>query len=106
MNTAEDLLAFHRALIEGQLVEAETLDKITQWRKLSIGLDYGYGVLRFRPLPWISKYYLWGGLGSTNAFMLYNPGHDIYLIGTFNQTAARRKAMRFLFRTLRTVSKV
>lgn len=106
VNTAEDLLKFHRALVEGRLVEADTLDEMTRWRRLTIGLDYGYGVLRFRPLPWLSRYYSWGGLGSTNAFMLYNPGNDVYLIGTFNQTASRGKAMRFVFRALRTVSKI
>jgi len=106
VNTTEDLLAFHRALVEGRLVTEETLDEMTQWRNLTIGLDYGYGVARIRPIYLRSKYDSWGGLGATNAVMLYNPGNDIYIISTFNQTASRQKAMRFVFRALRTVSKI
>ena len=106
VNTAEDLLAFHRALVGGRIVTAATLDEMTRWRNLTIGLDYGYGVARIRPLYLRSKYDSWGGLGATNAVMLYNPGNDVHLISTFNQTASRRKAMRFVFRTLRTVSRI
>jgi CubicO group peptidase (beta-lactamase class C family) len=106
VNTTEDLLAFHRALVDGRIVTEETLDEMTQWRNLTIGLDYGYGVARIRPIYLRSKYDSWGGLGATNAVMLYNPGNDIYMISTFNQTASRQKAMRFVFRALRTVSKI
>ena len=106
VNTAEDLLTFHRSLVEGDLVGAETLEEMTQWRRLSIGLDYGYGVARFRPIPLHAKYRAWGGIGATISFMFYSPGTDVYLIGTFNQTAARGTAYRFAFRAIRTASKV
>lgn len=106
VNTTEDLLTFHQALVEGQLVAEETLDEMTQWRNLTIGVDYGYGVARIRPIYLRSKYDSWGGLGATNAVMLYNPGNDIYIVSTFNQTASRQKAMRVIFRTLRTISKI
>ena len=71
-----------------------------------VGLDYGYGVARIRPIYLRTKYDSWGGLGATNAVMLYNPGKDIYTISTFNQTESRQRAMRFVFRTLRTVSRI
>ncbi len=106
VNTSEDLLSFHQALTAGRLVAQETLDEMTEWRKLTIGVDYGYGLVRIRPLPLLPTYYAWGGLGATNAVMLYNPGYDTYLVGSFNQTASRQKAMRFIFRALRTVSKI
>lgn len=106
VNTAEDLLTFHRALVEGDLVAEETLDEMTQWRRLGMSLDYGYGVVRFRPVPLLSKYRMWGGIGATSSLMFYSPGCDVYLIGTFNQTASRRTAYRFAFKTLRTVSKI
>lgn len=106
VNTTEDLFAFHRALVEGALVSEAALEKMTDWRRLSIGLDYGYGVLRFRPFPLATRYRMWGGLGSTNSFMLYNPGHNAYVIGSFNQTAERGKAFRIIFRVLRTISKL
>ena len=106
VNTTADLLAFHRALVAGELVSPETLASMQQWRRLSIGLDYGYGMARLRPLPLMERYRCWGGIGTTNSVSFYNPGHDVYLIGTFNQTARRSRAYRFVFRTLRTVSKV
>ncbi|WP_418280756.1 serine hydrolase domain-containing protein [Halorubrum sp. DTA98] len=106
VNTTEDLFTFHRSLVEGDLVGAETLKEMTQWRRLSIGLDYGYGVARFRPIPLLSRYRAWGGIGATNSFMFYSPGTDVYLIGTFNQTTSRSTAYRFAFRAIRTASKV
>jgi CubicO group peptidase (beta-lactamase class C family) len=106
VNTTEDLLTFHRALVGGRLVTAETLAEMTRWRNLTLGVDYGYGVARIRPMYLRSRYDAWGGLGATNAVMLYNPGNDIYVVSTFNQTESRQKAMRFVFGTLRTVSKV
>jgi CubicO group peptidase (beta-lactamase class C family) len=106
VNTTEDLLKFHRALVDGELVTDETLAQMKQWQKLYMGLDYGYGTVRLRPLPFLKKYYSWGGLGATSSFMFYAPRIDVYLVGSFNQWKYMTNAMRFLFRTLRTVSKV
>ena len=106
VNTADELLRFHRGLAGNELVTAETLAEMRQWNKLSMGIDYGYGVLRLRPLPFLSKYYSWGGLGATSSFMFYTPSLDTYLAGTFNQWSYMGPCMRFLFRTLRTVNKI
>lgn len=106
VNTSEDLFRFHRALVEGELVSDETLQEMRQWNKLWQGIDYGYGIVRIRPLPFLKRFHCWGGLGASSAFMVYNPTIDVYLIGTFNQWSYMRKAMLFLFRTLRTISAV
>jgi CubicO group peptidase (beta-lactamase class C family) len=106
VNTAEELFRFHRALVEGELVAEETLQEMQQWNKLWQGIDYGYGVVRIRPLPFLKRFHSWGGLGASSAFMLYNPTIDIYLIGSFNQWSYMRKSIRFILRTLRSVSKV
>lgn len=106
VNTAEELFRFHRAVVEGDLVSDETLREMQQWNKLWQGIDYGLGIVRVRPLPFLTKYHSWGGLGASSTFMLYNPSIDVYLIGTFNQWSYMRKAMMFLFRTLRTLSNV
>lgn len=106
VNTAEDLLEFHRALVEGELVGADTLDEMRQWQKLYMGIDYGYGTVRLRPVPLLSKYYSWGGLGATSSFAFYNPALDAFLVGTFNQWSYMRNCMKFLFRTLRTLAKI
>ena len=106
VNTAEELFRFHQALVEGELVSEETLQEMLQWNKLWQGIDYGYGVVRIRPLPFLKRFHSWGGLGASSAFMLYNPTIDVYLIGTFNQWSYMRKSMMFLFQTLRSISKV
>lgn len=106
VNTAEDLLRFHRAVVAGELVSTETLQQMQEWNTVYMGLDYGYGLLRLRPLPFVSKYYSWGGLGATSSFMFYTPRLDTYLVGTFNQWSYMGPCMRFLFRTLRTVDKL
>ena len=106
VNTSEELFRFHRAVVEGDLISEETLAEMQQWNKLWQGIDYGYGIVRVRPLPFLKKYHSWGGLGASSAFMMYNPSIDVYLIGTFNQWSYMRKCMMFLFKTLRTLSKV
>ncbi len=45
-------------------------------------------------------------LGLPADLVLYHPSIDVYLIGTFNQWSYLRKSMMFLFRTLRSISKV
>jgi D-alanyl-D-alanine carboxypeptidase len=106
VNTSEELFRFHRSLVEGELVSDETLEEMRQWNKLWQGIDYGYGLVRIRPLPFLKRFHCWGGLGASSAFMVYNPTIDVYVIGTFNQWSYMRKAMMFLFRTLRAISKV
>lgn len=106
VNTTSDLLRFHRALVAGDLVSPATLDEMHNWRRISLGVDYGYGLARFRPLPLRQKYHVWGGIGATNSLMFYNPAVDAYFIGTFNTTAGRSRAYRFVFNALRTVTKV
>lgn len=106
VNTSEELFRFHRSLVEGELVSDQTLQEMLQWNKLWQGIDYGYGVVRIRPLPFLKRFHSWGGLGASSAFMVYNPTIDVYLVGTFNQWSYMRKAMMFLFRTLRAISKV
>ena len=77
-----------------------------QWSKLWIGVDYGSGLMRVRMLPFIQKYNVWGHLGSIGSFMLYNPTMDVYIIGNFNKTGYVAKSIRFIFNTLRTLSKL
>jgi D-alanyl-D-alanine carboxypeptidase len=105
VSTSEDLLRFMKALVRHQVVQKDTLEEMKQWEKMWIGVDYGYGLMRVRMLPIIQKYNVWGHLGSIGSFMLYNPVMDIYLIGNFNKSGHLTKTVRFLFNTLRTVSK-
>jgi CubicO group peptidase (beta-lactamase class C family) len=95
--TTEDLLVFMKALVENRLVKKETLNAMQQWHTMWPGMEYGYGLMRMRFIPFTQKYMAWGHLGASGAFMLYFPNLDTYAAGSFNQTAYQSKGMNFLF---------
>lgn len=106
VSTAEDLLAFMKALVEGRLVSHETLAEMQRWRKLWIGVDYGFGLHRVRMLPFVRKFDVWGHLGSIGSFMLYNPTLDAYVIGTFNSVGFVGPSLRFALGMLQRVARL
>jgi len=110
VTTMEDLLVFHRALVEGRLVSPSTLEQMQQWVKWMRGIDYGYGLvhLRIRALTFLmpSKFDMWGNWGSIATFMFYNPHHDVYLIGAFNQSKYVQKQVVFMLRALGALAKI
>lgn len=97
VGTSEDLLIFMKALVSHQMIRKETLDAMQQWNRMWIGMDYGYGLMRMRFLPFTRTYAGWGHLGSSGSSMLYFPGMDVYVIASFNQTAYRTKSMNYIF---------
>jgi CubicO group peptidase (beta-lactamase class C family) len=105
VSTSEELLRFMKALVGGELVSSEMLERMQQWRRQWIGVDYGYGLMRLRPVPFARKYHAWGHLGSIGSFMLYNPTLDVYLVGNFNKTAYQMKTIRFVYQTMTSLAK-
>ncbi|GAA0342446.1 hypothetical protein GCM10008967_36070 [Bacillus carboniphilus] len=103
-STSEDLLIFMKALVNNQLIPQNSLDKMMDWKKLWVGVDYGYGLMRVRMFP--KKYNVWGHLGSIGSFMLYNPTLDVYIIGNFNKSGYLTKSMRFIYNILQTIDKI
>lgn len=95
--TLEDQLLFMNALVNNQIIQKDTLDIMKQWNKMWIGMDYGYGLMRMRFLPFTQKYLGWGHLGSSGTSMLYFPNMNVYIIGSFNQTTYQSKSMNFIF---------
>lgn len=95
--TLEDQLLFMKALVQNRIIQKETLDIMKQWNKLWIGLDYGYGLMRMRFIPFTQRYLGWGHLGASGTSMLYCPNLDVYIVGGFNQTTYRSKGMDFIF---------
>ncbi len=106
VSTSEDLLRFTRSFADREIVSGRALRKMQEWRKFSVGLDYGYGLMRFRSIPLIMPFELWGHAGSTGAFMFHNPSEDIHVIGSVHQLGHVNKAMRIAFGALATASKV
>lgn len=106
VSTSEDLLTYMKAVVGNQLIPKESLEKMKQWQKMWLGVDYGYGLMRVRMLPFTEKYNVWGHLGSIGSFMLYNPVMDVYIIGNFNKTGHLSKTVQFVFNTLRTLASI
>lgn len=97
VSTLDDQLLFMKALVNHQIIQKETLDIMKQWNKMWIGMEYGYGLMRMRFIPFTRKYIGWGHLGASGTCMVYLPNLDTYIIGGFNQTAYRSKGMSFIF---------
>ncbi|MFD2445002.1 serine hydrolase domain-containing protein [Bacillus sp. CGMCC 1.16607] len=99
VSTTGDLLKFMKALVNGQLLKAETIEKMkTDWGKFFLGIDYGYGVMNIKTVPVLmpAKYNSWGNAGSTGSFMFYHPATDAYIIGTLNQFGYGQKGIRIM----------
>lgn len=63
VGTNEDLLKFMKALVAGQIVSKDTLEKMkNDSTKLFSGIDYGYGIWQFKTIPVLlpGKYNCWG----------------------------------------------
>lgn len=110
VSTTEDLLLFHRALVNNTLIKEETFNKWKDWAKFSPGIGYGYGLvnLKFNEMFFLlsKKLHMWGNWGSTSTFMFYNPFYDVYLIGAFNQANFVRKQVRFMVKVVNTLKKL
>lgn len=106
VSTSEDLLKFMKALVEGRLITEDSLARMKTWSKLWMGVEYGYGLMRVRMLPFTDKYNAWGHLGSIGSFMLYNPVMDTYIIGSFNTTGYVAKSIQFVFKAMRVIAKL
>lgn len=101
VSTGDDLLKFMKALTFEQLIKKETFqDMINQKVTYGIGKDYGYGIMQFRPVPFLMPkiYQMWGHTGSTGAVMFYHPAFDTYFIGNFNDFSYEKKGVRFILR--------
>ncbi len=98
-----EFLIFMKALVNGKLVTDETLHKMIyddiKMGFPAIGFDYGYSVWKPKAIPLLmpAKYFCWGCVGITGAFMFYHPETEAFIIGTFNDKSYTSKALRFMF---------
>ena len=110
VTNTEDLLKYMRGLVNDELISKETSIAWQDIAKFGYGIDYGYGIvlLNFNKFsPFYSKdLNVWGNWGLFATFMFYNPKHDVYIIGTFNQSKYIRKTVPFLMRTMKIIDKI
>jgi len=104
VSTTEDLLLFIKALKNNTLIKEETFERMKNWTKIERGIYYGYGLMRFqfRELFFLlsNDLNVWGNSGSIGSYMYYNPKHEIYVIGNFNQIKYEEKHVRFMIKIL------
>ena len=100
----DEFLVFMKALVGQKLVKRETLDlMVNDDVKMGfpmLGFKYGYSVWKMMPIPLImpKKFYSWGCVGITGAYMFYHPLTDAYIIGSFNDSSYKSKALQFMAR--------
>ncbi|MFW5792956.1 MAG: serine hydrolase domain-containing protein [Bacteroidota bacterium] len=100
----EEYLVFMKALVTHKLVKESTLNKMiyddVKMGLPAIAFDYGYSIWKPKAIPVLlpKKYFCWGGVGVTGAFMFYHPLTESYIIGTFNDISYTSKALQFMLR--------
>jgi D-alanyl-D-alanine carboxypeptidase len=97
-----EYLIFMKALVKGRLVKEATLNQMiyddVKMGFPAIGFDYGYSVWKPKAIPLLipAKFFCWGCVGVTGAFMFFHPQTEAYVIGTFNDKSYTSKALRFM----------
>jgi D-alanyl-D-alanine carboxypeptidase len=99
-----EYLRFMKALVNGDLVKNTTLEKMinddVNMGFPLLGFKYGYSVWKPKAIPVLlpEKYYCWGCVGVTGAFMFYHPETESFVIGTFNDQSYTSKALQFMLK--------
>lgn len=106
VSTSTDLLIFMKALINHEIIREDTLEKMGDWQKQSLGLYYGYGIMRFKKIPLLMPYNFWGHSGATGSFMYYQPDTEAFIIGNFNNFKYEKKSVRFIVKVISKLSKL
>ena len=97
-----EFLIFMKALVNNHLVKEKTLKKMIyddiKMGFPALGFDYGYSIWKPKAIPLLmpAKYFCWGCVGITGAFMFFHPQTESYVIGTFNDKSYTSKALRFM----------
>jgi D-alanyl-D-alanine carboxypeptidase len=104
---SKDLLKFMKALVNQEIIHQDTLHKMKDWTKFTLGIDYGYGIMNIKTVPIFmpEKFNSWGNAGSTGSFMFYHPKLDTYFIGSLNQFRYHRKGIMLMLKLINTLDK-
>lgn len=101
-----DYLKFMKNLVNHKIIKKETLDLMINddiyMGFPTISFNYGYSIWKIITIPVIlpKKYFCWGCVGVTGAFMFYHPITETYIIGSFNDFSYRGKALSFMFKKI------
>ena len=69
VSTTEDMLKFHKAIVENKIIKKETFEKMQDYAKMGPSFYYGYGIMNFRFMFMSDKYHILGNSGSIGAYI-------------------------------------
>ena len=105
VSTADEMIAFLKALNEGKIVGRKTLESMHIWRKWHFPLEYGFGAMHFvlpRPMSLVVRMPpLWGHSGSAGSFLYCSPDLDLYMAGTIDQADSQTKPFFLTYKVVR-----
>lgn len=101
VTTMDDLLTFMRALVNGSLLSDEAYGQMTDFaHRYEKGIYYGMGMMAFdfSELSFLlgSMSDVYGGVGATGTYVLYDPKEDTYYIANFGSLAYAEKSIEEL----------
>ena len=107
VSTADEMIVFLKALHEGRILQASTVERMHDWQPMRFPLKYGYGTMRFE-LPWplgaaLGLPPLWGHSGSTGSFLYRADDADVYIAGTLDRTDSERAPFMLIAQALSTI---
>ncbi len=103
VTTMDDLLTFMMALESGDLLSDEVYQQMTDFKeKYDKGIYYGMGMMyfNFSEISWMlgSMTDIYGGIGATGVYMLYDPEKDTYFIANFGSLGFEEKSIEELIK--------
>lgn len=119
-STLDDMLAFMRALINGEaFIKEETALMMRQdWHTFGMPtsmmplspnwpIQYGMGMMRFKIPSWMPPFQsipaVIGHTGVSGSYLFYCPDLELILVGTFNQIAAAALPYRIIPKVLKLI---
>jgi D-alanyl-D-alanine carboxypeptidase len=111
VSTLDDLLRFHKALVEGRLISAQNLAVMETFdQKYISGIHYGLGMmqLRFEEFFFLLRGYprMTGNMGSISTLMFYDDVHETYIIMNFGSNGHKEKAIQDLISMVETLMRI
>lgn len=110
VSNTEDLLTFHKALIEGKLFSKDTYPTLRGRNTFMKGIKYGTGVMTvnygdiFFLMKGTPELHGHSGLLSTHLF--YCPDYDLHIIANFGSTDDISKSFEMIYFILSTVKEI
>ncbi|MUK89027.1 serine hydrolase [Ornithinibacillus sp. L9] len=98
--SSKELLRFMKAVVNHEILSKEALERMHDWAKFAPGIDYGYGIMKFKSTPLVlpKRYNMWGNAGITGTFMFYHPELETYFVGSLNNYLDHRKGIKMVFK--------